>query len=318
LFTIIYQWRLNNINIENIKFSVIIPVYNAANFIKGTLDSIKNQTYRNYEVLITNDGSTDSTEKVLRDYKKLTPNFPLDFTTQRNKGVSTARNNAISQANGNYIAFLDQDDWWFPDKLKKAAEILSDNMDIDVLYHEAVAVNWKKGSDFFKLGALKEPIYLNLLFRGNKIGISTAIVRKDMLIKEGGFSTSYIYSEDYDLWLRLARISANFYYLKDFLSKYILRLDSESNKVENMTKEKLEIFEHNYELLIEDRKYNKRYLTRRHRRAKSVMLFGASRRFYLLGDYGKAKDYSLRAINTDYWFLKPYIGFFLSMLNLRR
>ena len=135
-------------NVRRIKFSVVIPAYNASGFIKGTLDSIKNQSYKNYEVLVTNDGSTDSTEKVLREYKRLNPGFPLDFVSQKNKGVSSARNNAISRSNGDYIAFLDQDDWWFPNKLGKAAEILSGDTGIDVLYHEAVTVDWKKTSYF--------------------------------------------------------------------------------------------------------------------------------------------------------------------------
>jgi glycosyltransferase involved in cell wall biosynthesis len=302
-------------NKKDIKFSIIIPVYNASGFIKDTLDSIKNQTYKNYEVLITNDGSTDNTEKVLKEYKRLNPGFPLSFVTQKNKGVSSARNNAIFRSSGDYIAFLDQDDWWFPNKLEMAAEVLSSNRDIDILYHEAVVVNWKKGSDFYRLGALKEPVYLDLLFGSNKIGISTAVVKKGRLVKEGGFSAGYIYSEDYDLWLRLARKGASFFYLKDFLGKYILRPDSESNKVENMTREKLEILEKNYRLLIENGKYNKKYLNRGYRRAKSVMLFGASRRFYFLGDYKRAVDYSISSIKNNSTFLKPYIGLMLSRLG---
>lgn len=302
-------------NVSKMKFSVVIPVYNASDFIEGTLDSIKNQSYKNYEVLITNDGSTDSTEEVLKEYKRLNPGFPLSFATQKNKGVSSARNNSISRSNGDYVAFLDQDDWWFSNKLERAAGILSNNPEIDVLYHEAVTVNWKRGSDFCRLGALKEPVYFNLLLGTNKIGISTAVVKKDKLIKEGGFSAGYIYTEDYDLWLRLARKGANFFYLKDFLGKYILRPDSESNKVENMIGEKLEILEKNYRLLIKEGKYNESHLNRRYRRAKSVVLFGASRRFYFLGDYKRAADYSALSIKNRSTFFKPYIGLMLSRLG---
>lgn len=303
---------------KDIKFSIIIPVYNAAGFIKNTLDSIKNQTYKNYEVLITNDGSTDNTEYVLKEYKRLNPGFPMDFVTQKNSGVNLARNNAISRAAGNYIAFLDQDDWWFPDKLERVDEVLNSNPGIDVLYHEAMVVGWKKGNNFLKLGALKEPVYLDLLFNGSKIGISASVVKRNRITDAGGFSQDYIYSEDYDLWLRLARRGANFYYIPDFLSKYIWRPDSESNKVENMTNEKLDIFERNYGLIIKEGKYNNRYLTKRHRRGKSIILFGASRRFYFLHDYKKARNYSILAIKNDYKFWKPYIGLLLSWLKARR
>jgi len=305
-------------NSRNIKFSVVIPAYNASDFIKATLDSIKNQTYKNYEVLVTNDGSTDSTEKSLKEYKRLNPEFPLNYFTQINSGVSAARNNAISRASGDYVAFLDQDDWWFPDKLQKAAAALNSNISIDVLYHEAILVGWGGVNILLKPRALKEYAYFDLLFNGSKIGISTAVVKLDKLMKAGGFSLDCIYAEDYDLWLRLARQGADFHYLPDFLSKYIWRPDSESNKVEDMTNEKLDIFERNYRLIIKDGKYNKIYLNKKYRRGKSVMLFGASRKFYFLNDYKKAVDYSILAIKTDNRFWKPYIGLLLSYLKIKR
>lgn len=303
---------------KDIKFSIIIPAYNASEFIKNTLDSIKNQTYKNYEVLVTNDGSTDNTESVLKEYKKINPEFPIDFATQKNSGVSLARNNAILRATGNYIAFLDQDDWWFPEKLLKAADVLNSDLNIDVLYHEAIPVGWGGVNIFLKSRALREPVYLDLLFNGNKIGISTAVVKRDKLLEIGGFSPNHIYAEDYELWLRVARQDANFYYLPDFLSKYVWREDSESNKIENMIREKLEIVEHNYRLVLEEKEYNKKYLNNKYKRAKSVTLFGASRRFYFFKDYEKAIDYSILAIKTDYKFWKPYIGLLLSHLKTKR
>lgn len=305
-------------NKGKIKFSVVIPVYNASELLQNTLDSIKNQTYINYEVLVTNDGSNDDTEILLKNYKKTNPRFPLDFVTQENKGVSSSRNNAIFRAIGDYVAFLDQDDWWFPEKLEKTAEVLSCNVNIDVLYHEAMSVGWRKNNSTLRYGALKEPVYLDLLFNGNKIGISTAVVKLDRLIEVGGFSLNYIYSEDYDLWLRLARQGASFYYIQNFLSKYVWRAESMSNRVENMTQEKLEIFEQNYRLMIKEVKYNRRYLNKKYRRAKSVMWSGASRRFYFLNDYSRAVDYSILAIKSDNRFWKPYIGLLMSFLKIRR
>ena len=258
---------------EKIKFSVIIPAYNASELLQETLDSVRNQTYTNYEVLITNDGSNDDTEEVLKSYKKMNPKFPLDFITQENKGVSSSRNNAILRASGDYVAFLDQDDWWFPDKLEKIAVVLNRNVNVDVVYHKVISVGCGGVNIFLKPRALKEFAYFDLLFNGNKIGISTAVVKLDKLMKVEGFSLDCIYAEDYDLWLRLARQGANFYYIPDFLSKYIWRPDSESNKVEKMTNEKLEIFERNYRLIIKDGKYNKIYLSKKYRRGKSVMLY---------------------------------------------
>ena len=263
---------------NDIQFSIIIPAYNASSCIKDTLDSVKNQTYKNYEVLITNDGSTDNTEEILKSYKKSNPEFPLNYVNQKNSGVSSARNSSISMANGNYIAFLDQDDWWFPDKLEKIAGFINSNPEADVLYHEAIAVGLKKSDVSTRLGALKEPVYLDLLFNGNKIGISTAVIKTQRFLETEGFSKDYSISEDYDLWLRLARKNTCFLYIPDFLSKYVWHEDSESNRVEEMTREKLEIFENNYRFILSEGKYDRRYLEKNYKRGNSILLFGASRK----------------------------------------
>lgn len=299
-------------NKSKIKFSIVIPVYNASEFLRDTLNSIRSQSYTNYEVLVTNDGSTDSTEEVLKKYKEENLKFPLDFATQDNKGVSTARNNAIFRAIGDYIAFLDQDDWWFPEKLKKVVQVLNVNTEIDVLYHRAIAIGWKRRETIFKSGHLKVPAFADLLLNGNRIGLSTAIVKLDKVKEVGGFCKDLYYSEDYDFWLKLANKNTSFYYIPDVLSKYIWHQESMSNKVEYMIQEKLAILEHHFNILRKKKSYNDDYLTKKYKRRKSIYLFGSSRRFYYLNDYKKAVDYSIKAIKTDYKFWKPYLGLLLS------
>ena len=302
---------------RKIKFSVIIPVYNASEFLKETLDSVRNQTYTNHEVLVTDDGSNDNTVKVLENYKKANPEFPLDFVTQENMGVSAARNNAILRATGDYVAFLDQDDWWFPEKLEKIARILNINTGIDVLYHRAISIGWKKRETIFKSGQLESPPLADLLFNGNRIGISTAVVRLDKLKEVGGFNQDLHYIEDYDLWLKLANKNVSFYYMPDVLSKYIWRQESMSNKVEYMIKEKVTILEYYFNILQKNKSYDDGYLIKKCKRRKSVYLFGASRRFYYLNNYREAINYSIKAIKGDFKFYRPYLNLLLSYFKLK-
>ena len=302
---------------RKIKFSVIIPVYNASEFLKETLDSVRNQTYTNHEVLVTDDGSNDNTVKVLENYKKANPEFPLDFVTQENMGVSAARNNAILRATGDYVAFLDQDDWWFPEKLEKIARILNINTGIDVLYHRAISIGWKKRETIFKSGQLESPPLADLLFNGNRIGISTAVVRLDKLKEVGGFNQDLHYIEDYDLWLKLANKNASFYYMPDVLSKYIWRQESMSNKVEYMIKEKLTTLDYYFNMLRKHKSYDDSYLIKKCKRRKSVYLFGASRRFYYLNNYREAINYSIKAIKADFKFYRPYLNLLLSYFKLK-
>ena len=90
------------------KFSLIIPAYNVEKYIKKCLDSVLNQTYNNYEIIIINDGSTDNTSKILESYKS---NKKIKIINQENKGLSNARNTGVSNAKGDYILFIDSDDF---------------------------------------------------------------------------------------------------------------------------------------------------------------------------------------------------------------
>jgi glycosyltransferase involved in cell wall biosynthesis len=301
--------------IEKIKFSIVIPVYNATDIIRNTLDSIRNQSYENYEVLVTNDGSTDDTEKILEKYKREYSQFPLYYVTQKNTGVSSARNNSISRATGDYVAFLDQDDVWLSKKLDEVYKAIKENSGANVFYHEAIAIGWKRKVNYFKYGALKEPYYFDLLFNFNRIGISTASVETNILKTVGGFDENYKCSEDYDLWLKIARCGGIFHYIPFFLSKYIWRPESMSNQVDDMTGEKIEILEKNCNYLFEEGKYGTQYLNSKYKRVKSRIFFGSSRRLHFLGDYKKALNYCFIAIKTDKKFWKPYLGLILLYLK---
>lgn len=111
--------------------SIIIPVYNAEEFIEKCLDSIKNQTYKNIEVIIINDGSTDNSENICREYCKNNENFRL--ISKKNGGVSSARNIGLSEAKGDYIGFVDPDDWIEKDMFENLYKLIKDyNADISI------------------------------------------------------------------------------------------------------------------------------------------------------------------------------------------
>lgn len=108
--------------------SIIIPAFNAETFITAALDSIWAQTYTKYEVIVVDDGSTDTTAKILKNYKKII------FLQQENKGISSARNLALKYAQGEVIAFLDADDVWLPEKLEKQIEVLTSNRNTQMVF----------------------------------------------------------------------------------------------------------------------------------------------------------------------------------------
>ena len=138
------------------KFSIIVPVYNTEKYIKRCLDSIKSQSFKDYEVIIVNDGSTDKSSSIISKY-------PYKVINQKNLGLSMARNNGVMASNGDYLIFLDSDDYIEKDLLKEIDKSLSNNPDLvryqikevfddkdDVNYEEVPFYN-KNGVEAFKL-----------------------------------------------------------------------------------------------------------------------------------------------------------------------
>ena len=116
----------------NPKVSINLCCYNSEKYLRETLDSIVKQTYKDWELIIINDGSSDSTEAIIYEYIK--QGYPIAYHYQRNKGLAFSRNKALELSQGKYVAFIDHDDLWLPDKLEKQASILEKRPEIDFLY----------------------------------------------------------------------------------------------------------------------------------------------------------------------------------------
>ena len=108
------------------KLSVIIPLYNKAPYVKKALEFVCAQTYRDYEISVINDGSTDNSAIIAEEYLNGVEGISYQILSQQNAGVSAARNNGVAQASGEYVAFLDADDWWEPTYLERMAQLIKD------------------------------------------------------------------------------------------------------------------------------------------------------------------------------------------------
>ncbi|MBO7305039.1 MAG: glycosyltransferase family 2 protein [Clostridia bacterium] len=129
-------------NTENVKVSVIIPIYNAADYIRPAIDSVLAQTLSEFEIICVDDGSTDSTLEVLREYQKI--DSRVRIVTETNAGPAYARNNGMRRARGEYVAFLDADDFFEPEMLRRLYELASDG-DLDIAIANFDVYNNKKG-----------------------------------------------------------------------------------------------------------------------------------------------------------------------------
>lgn len=185
------------------KVSVIIPTYNCASFINEAIESIINQSYQDLEVIVIDDGSNDDTDKVLKPYMNR-----IKYIYQENKGVAIARNVGIRAAKGEYIAFLDSDDIWYPEKLKIQTEILDSHQNVGLVYSDVNIFGGKVKTSVLKdknKAILSGKIFDSLLLGKFYICCSSVIFRKSYIEKVGLFDESLKTCEDLDMWLRITR-----------------------------------------------------------------------------------------------------------------
>lgn len=190
--------------IKNPDVSIIIPAYNAKRFIHETLVSVLNQSYESYEVIVVDDGSTDSTREIVSDFVK--QNQKISLITKSHSGGASARNTGLEKARGKFIAFLDSDDLWYPDKLAKQVSCIEKDPSIGLVSCLAVVINEESISTGLLAGRkLHGNCYKKMLDTGGICGGSIVLVRRECFEKAGYFDPTLKLFQDWDMWIRLTR-----------------------------------------------------------------------------------------------------------------
>jgi glycosyltransferase involved in cell wall biosynthesis len=184
--------------------SVIIPTHNRADFLRGALSSVLNQTYQNFEIIVVDDASSDDTASVVAAFNDERIRF---LQHEMNKGGSAARNTGILASKCDYVAFLDDDDEWLPDKLRKQMEILiASPPEVGGVYTGHLDVDKASGKVIRQYIPTKRGDLSRDLLKENCVGgTSTILLKKVCLQQVGLFDESLPRSQDYDLWIRISR-----------------------------------------------------------------------------------------------------------------
>lgn len=183
------------------KVSVIIPAYNMARYTVETVRSVLNQTFKDYEIIVVDDGSTDNTKELLRPYIE---NHQITYIYKENGGASSARNVGFRASQGKYVAFLDCDDLWLPRKLRISVNLLDAHPEVGLVYNRALYID-KKGNDlwFSKDRCHSGMVFEKLILRDFIIN-SSPVVRRECFQKVGLFDETMFYPADWDMWLRIS------------------------------------------------------------------------------------------------------------------
>lgn len=187
--------------------SIITPTFNRAEFIEQAVKSVLFQTHSNFELLIVDDGSTDDTRELL---KPLLEDQRVRYFYQENQGQSVARNLALAEARGDFVCFLDSDNYWPADKLERQLELFWQHPENDVIYGDVIEVN-EKGQEITRKNMRRFSGHIaKHMIRDNCVSMNTAMARRQCFEELGGMSGKRRVADDYELWLRF---SARFRFL---------------------------------------------------------------------------------------------------------
>jgi glycosyltransferase involved in cell wall biosynthesis len=230
------------------KISVIIPTHNRAEFLRCAITSVLSQTLQDFEVIVVDDASVDNTQEVVRSFGDDRIRYLRHHVTT-NKGAASARNTGVLHANGDYIAFLDDDDEWLPDKLKMQLDRLElSPPTLGGVYTGSLEVERSNGKIVSRIIPSKKGRIFDEMIIQNWIGpTSTLILRKQCFEKVGLFDASLSYSEDYDMWLRVSK-EYDFDYIAEPLVKFHYHETGLSNNYQTIVRGREAVLDKHREL----------------------------------------------------------------------
>lgn len=279
--------------------SVIIPAYNRANLIGRSIDSVLNQAFKDFEVIVVDDGSIDNTKSVVESFNDSRIKY---IKNKRNIGAAVTRNIGIKNAKGKYIAFQDSDDEWLPEKLEKQIKDFENSpVSVGVSYTGYLLINNNK-KKYIPLKKYKKRngnIHKELL-RGNFVGTPTMLVKKGCFEKVGMFDENLDALEDWELAIRLSK-----YYDFKFIDKPLLLANHSANSISN-----------NYKTIagaIE--KIAKKHLKESDKKELSNYYHRIGYNLCLCGDYKEGRSYYIKSIKLNNFNFPCFVSFALSFLK---
>ncbi|HER24666.1 MAG TPA: glycosyltransferase family 2 protein [Candidatus Atribacteria bacterium] len=289
--------------LKNPVISIIIPTYNRAHLIDKAIKSVLNQTYQNYEIMIVDDGSTDNTKEVVKGFADSRINY---FFHTNNLGVSAARNTGIKASRGEYIAFLDSDDEWLPEKLNRQIKIFKSESSVVGVVYTGIYYSDEKGKKVKKvyMPGNEGYIYEHLLKRETEIYISTVLLKNECFTKAGLFDADLFIGEDYDMWLRIAKYY-KFRAVKELLVVGLIH-DSQTSANSEVMIEGVKKFQ---------KKYSKELRTRPY--SNSTFYFYLGNKFCHLRKIREGQKYFIKAVLTYPFCPKYYIYLLCSIFGSR-
>ena len=187
------------------RFSIIVPLYNKADYVRKALESILTQSYTNYEVVIIDDESTDNSLSIVNDFVKTVESGKWKVESQPNSGVAAARNNGVAKSKGEFVCFLDADDWWEPTWLEEMDRLIAEYPDAGI--YASNYIYYKPGKTHVALSLPRGYLdYPKAYYEGSSMPVWTGAtcMPRRVFYEMGGFPNGIKLGEDFLLWAQTA------------------------------------------------------------------------------------------------------------------
>ncbi len=231
------------------RVSVIIPAYNVASYISETLDSVIAQTFSDMEIIIVNDGSTDTTPNIIESYAARDPRIRIIH--QENRGLAGARNTGLRSAVGDYLCIFDSDDIMMPDKIAVQVSYLDAHPACGLVYTDCYHFidGTNRVRTVLEPDLSKENAY-EILLHGNHLNPNVVMFRKSVYESLGGFDETLRSAEDWEYWLKFAHAGVNFGHVNQPLTRYRVRSNSLSGDGVVMYQTAIRVLEKQYDKAV--------------------------------------------------------------------
>jgi glycosyltransferase involved in cell wall biosynthesis len=281
--------------------SVIIPTFNRPEFLALAIRSVLRQTFQDFELIIVDNGSSEATKKTINEFMDERIRY---LRIDVNNGVSRARNLAIEHAVGKYVAFLDDDDEWMPDKLARQVQLMERTPgDVGGVYTGCYKIDRSSGAIVQRITPSKRGYLFDELCAVNCIGTaSTVLLRRECAMKVGLFDEDMLFGEEYDFWIRVSR-QYHFECIGEPLVKYFMHANNASLDYE--------VVKQGFE--AQEKKYGSWFA--RNRKANGERYLSLGVLFCFSGDMKKGRKALLQAIRLNPFEVKNFYNLGLSWLG---
>ena len=294
------------------KVTVIIPVYNSSRYMSEAINSVLTQTYKDFEIVVVDDGSTDNSKEIVGQFIEKYPE-EIRYIYQKNKGIAGARNTGIRNANGEFMALLDADDKWYPKRLEEGIKIIESSADIGLVHADSIRISEegrplptpKRDKKY-----LSGYIFNNLFLRKADIHSLTVLFKKECCENVGLFDENPICMgcDDRDLWLRIAK-KYRIEYIDKILAQHRVHQNNYSKNLEKMFEARVYVLDKFTSENGKGRKLRRLALARIYKEHGDRLL--------LKQNFNEAKREYLKAIFLWPFCIWPWINLFKALLHRR-